>query len=159
MTAKLAFVALLFAATTTSAFAQASASTVMPKDKTQASPRLNPVQANRLRAINEEKIAKMAAIEQRNAGNAKLVDEQCNGVCKERDQELRAVLSNDQYSSYYGARSAYYRYDKDYAHQAAGALLTSSVQNPAPSRANDAVIAPTADKPSRPVGNLGRNAR
>ncbi|OGX81896.1 hypothetical protein BEN47_18890 [Hymenobacter lapidarius] len=156
------------------------ATTVQVRDKTQSSPRLNPVearadrlsnqmvrdlrlnnyQATKLRAINEEKIAKMAAIERKNAGNQKLIDEQCNGVCKERDQELQAVLSNDQYSSYFGSRSTYYKYDKDYAAQSASIMLTNAVQNPTPARANDATIAPTKPKPANtPAGNLGRNAR
>ena len=156
------------------------ASTVQVRDKTQATPRLNPVgaradrlsnqmvrdlrlnnyQATRLRAINEEKISKMAAIERKNAGNQKLIDEQCNGVCRERDQELQAVLSNDQYSSYFGARSTYYKYDKDYAAQSASIMLTNAVQNPAPARANDATISPAKPKPANtPAGNLGRNAR
>ena len=156
------------------------ASTVEVQDKTKSSPRLNPVQAraarlsnqmvrdlrlngyqaNKLREINADKIAKMAAIERKNAGNPVLIDEECKGVCKERDQELQAVLSNDQYSSYFAARPVYYKYDKDYAAQSASIMLTNSVQNPAPSRANDATIGPAKPKPAnRPAGNLGRNAR
>jgi hypothetical protein len=179
MNQKTSFAALLLALATTPAFAQQASTQVMPRDKTEASPRLNPVQARaarlsnqmvrdlrlngyqatRLRAINEEKVAKMAAVERKNAGNPKLIDEECYGICKERDQELRSVLSNDQYSSYFGARSTYYKYDKDYANQSASILLSKSVQNPSPERANDAVIAPTKEKPVRPAGNLGRNAR
>jgi len=133
-----------------------------PRDKTQASPRLNPVQerakrlsdqmvrdlrlngyqASRLRAINEDKIAKMAAIERKHAGNPKLVDEQCQGVCKERDKELQAVLSNDQYTNYYGSRSNFYKFDKDYAARSADAIFVNSVQNPSPAT-NSAVIAPS----------------
>jgi hypothetical protein len=138
--------------------------TLAPQDKTKASLRLNPVQerasrlsnqmarelrlngyqASRLRAINEEKIAKMAAIEKRNAGNSRLIDEQCGLVCKERDRELQAVLSNDQYSSYYSSRSAYYRYDKDYASRSANVSteFVNSVQNPSPA-SSGAVIAPS----------------
>ena len=153
---------------------------VAVQDKTQPSPRLNPVQlradrlsnqmvrdlhlngyqATKLRVVNAKKVAKMAAIERKNAGNPRLIDEQCNGVCKESDQELQAFLSNDQYSSYFGSRASYYKYDKDFASQSASILLTNSVQNPAPARANDATIAPTKPKPiNRPAGNLGRNAR
>jgi hypothetical protein len=133
-----------------------------PKDKTSVSPRLTPVQtrakrlsdqmvrdlrlngyqANRLRAINEDKVAKMAAIEQKHAGNAKLIDEQCGLVCKERDRELQSVLSNDQYSAYYGSRSSFYKYDKDYAAQSANAIFVNSVQNPSPA-SSGAVIAPS----------------
>ena len=182
MTTKKAFASLLLALLAGGASAQQvpTASTVQLQDKTQPSPRLNPVQARatrlsnqmvrdlhlngyqagKLRAINDEKIAKMAAIERTNAGNPALIDAECKGVCKERDQELQAVLSNDQYSSYFGARSTYYKYDKDYASQSASILLTDAVQNPAPARANNAVIAPAKAKPTnRPAGNLGRNAR
>ena len=181
MNQKSIFVALLLALTTGAAVAQqGTPAPTMPRDKTKSTPRLNPVvvradrlseqmvrdlrlngyQASRLRTINEEKVAKMAAIERKNAGNSKLIDEECQGVCKERDKELRDVLSNDQYSAYYGARSTYYKYDKDYANQSASILLSESVNNPAPNRANNATISPSKeDKPSRPAGNLGRNAR
>ncbi|MBF9237391.1 hypothetical protein I2I05_08275 [Hymenobacter sp. BT683] len=179
---KTAFAALTLALFAGAASAQQAplASVVQPRDKTQSSPRLNPVearadrlsshmvrslrlngyQASKLRAINADKVAKMAAIERKNAGNQRLIDEQCNGVCKERDRELLAVLSNDQYSSYYGARSTYYKFDKDYASQSASILLADAVQNPAPARANDAVVGPAKTKPAnQPSGNLGRNAR
>ncbi len=181
MTTKTAFASLLLALLAHAATAQqAPTGPVAVQDKTQSSPRLNPVQARadrlsnqmardlrlnnyqatKLRAINADKIAKMAAIERKNAGNQKLIDDECNGVCKERDQELQAVLSNDQYSSYFGSRANYYKYDKDYASQSASILLTSAVQNPAPLRANNATIGPAKPKPAnRPAGNLGRNAR
>lgn len=181
MTTKTAFASFMLALLAGAASAQqAPASAVAVQDKTQPSPRLNPVQARadrlsnqmvrdlrlnnyqatKLRAINDDKVAKMAAIERKNAGNPTLIDEQCNGVCKERDQELQAVLSNEQYSSYFGSRANYYKYDKDFANQSASILLTNSVQNPSPTRANNATIAPTKAKPAnRPAGNLGRNAR
>ena len=181
MTTKTAFASLILALLAGTATAQQAptASTVQVQDKTQPSPRLNPVQARatrlsnqmvrdlrlngyqatKLRAINEEKVAKMAAIERKNAGNQKLIDEECNGVCRERDKELQAVLSNDQYSSYFGSRSTYNKYDRDFASQSASILLTEAVQNPIPARANDATIAPTRKPANRPAGNLGRNAR
>ena len=181
MTIKTAFASLFLALLAGAATAQqAPVSPVAVQDKTQPSPRLNPVQARadrlssqmvrdlrlnnyqatKLRAINDDKVAKMAAIERKNAGNPTLIDEQCNGVCKERDQELQAVLSNEQYSSYFGSRANYYKYDKDFANQSASILLTNSVQNPSPTRANNATIAPAKAKPvNRPAGNLGRNAR
>jgi hypothetical protein len=182
MTTKTAFASLVLALLASAASAQQAprASNVQLRDKTQSSPRLNPVEARadrlsnqmvrdlrlnnyqseKLRAINAEKVAKMAEIERKNAGNQALIDQECNGVCKERDKELQAVLSNDQYSSYYGSRATYYKYDKDYAAQSASILLTNAVQNPAPSRANGATIAPAKHKPAnQPAGNLGRNAR
>lgn len=79
--------------------------------------RLNNFQANRLRAINQEKVNRMMEIEKKYAGNPALVDKNCRGVCKERDQELESFLSTDQYSMYYGARNKYYKYDKDFAEQ------------------------------------------
>jgi hypothetical protein len=134
---------------------------VIEQDKKQASPRLNPVQerarrlsdqmvrdlrlngyqSSRLRAINEDKVAKMAAIEKKHANNPKLADEQCQGVCKERDKELKAVLSNAQYTNYYGSRSSFYKFDKDYAARSANDIFVNSVQNPSPA-SSGAVIAP-----------------
>ena len=181
MTTKTAFASHFLALLAGSAAAQQGPnSTVAVQDKTQSSPRLNPVQARadrlsdqmvrdlhlnnyqatKLRAVNADKVSKMAAIERRNAGNQMLIDEQCNGVCKERDKEFQAFLSNDQYSSYFGARGVYNKTDRDFASQSSTILLTNSVQNPLPTRANDASIAPTSTKPTnRPAGNLGRNAR
>ena len=181
MTKKTAFASFILALLAGSASAQqASTSPVAVQDKTQSSPRLNPVearayrlsnqmvrdlrlnnyQATKLRAINADKIAKMAAIERKNAGNPKLIDEECNGVCKERDKEFQDFLSTDQYTTYYSARGAYNKLGRDYAASASSILLTDAVQNPTPARANDATIRPTAPKPAnRPAGNLGRNAR
>ncbi len=172
----LAAIALVFSAVAASAQAPA---VVAVQDKTQSSPRLNPVversehlsermvrdlrlngyQATRLRTINSDVVTKMDAIERKNAGNPKLIDQECNGVCRERDQQLQAVLSNDQYSSYYGSRKVYYKYDKDFAAQNSEATFIKSVQNPNAVRANDAVIGPATTKPARPNGNLGQNAR
>ncbi|GGF13702.1 hypothetical protein [Hymenobacter cavernae] len=161
MSKKFVTAALVFAAATFGAYAQqAPGSTVMPQDKTQPSPRLNPVQERakrlsdqmardlrlngyqtaKLRAINEDKVAKMAAIEQKNAGNPKLVDQQCQGVCKERDKELRNVLSSAQYSAYYDSRADFYKFDRDYVNRTAGAALVKSVQNPLPASSKGAII-------------------
>jgi hypothetical protein len=160
MRIQLATAALLLAATLGTQ-AQQKPAIVQPQDKTKASPRLNPVQerakrlsdqmardlrlngyqSTRLRAINEDKVAKMAAIEQKNAGNARLIDEQCGAVCKERDQELRGVLSNTQYSAYYDSRADFYKYDKDYAKQT-NAVFVKSVQSPLPASSRGATIGP-----------------
>jgi len=171
----------------TSALATAAAAQTLPpptavQDKTQSSPRLNPVQARaarlsdqmvrdlrlngyqaaRLRAINEEKIAKLEA-NQRQNGDAKLLQQQNTLVYKERDRELLAVLSTDQYSDYFDARKRYNKLDQDFAagsvaNQAQAAFI-NSVQNPTPVRANNATIGPAKPAPARPAGNLGRNAR
>lgn len=182
MTTNPAFASLLLVLLAGPAVAQQApvASTVQVQDKTKASPRLNPVQARadrlsnqmvrdlhlnnyqstKLRAINADKIAKMAAIERKNAGNPQRIEEETADVFRERDQEFQAVLSNEQYTSYFGARATYNRADHDYASQSASILLTNAVQNPTPARANDAVVAPTkAPVTTRPAGNLGRNAR
>ncbi|TYZ10507.1 hypothetical protein FY528_08540 [Hymenobacter lutimineralis] len=164
----LAFTALLLASVATAAQAQQTNQLAVSRDKTQASPRLNPVvaqradrlsdqmvrqlrlngyQASRLRAINEDKVAKMAAIEQKHAGNSQLIDQQCQGVCKERDKELQTILSTDQYSSYYGSRASFYKYDKDYAATAANTRFVNSVQNPAPAGSKGAVLAPASEAP------------
>ncbi|RTQ52202.1 hypothetical protein EJV47_04020 [Hymenobacter gummosus] len=107
--------------------------------------RLNNYQTARLRAINADKVAKMAAIESKHAGNATLIDDQCQGVCQERDRELRAILTTDQYSNYYSNRSAYYKYDKDYAAQASDIMLVKSVQNPLPASAKGATLSQAKD--------------
>ncbi|TLM96852.1 hypothetical protein [Hymenobacter jeollabukensis] len=107
--------------------------------------RLNNYQTTKLRAINEDKVAKMAAIETKLAGNNQLIDQQCQGVCQERDRELRAVLTTDQYSNYFSNRSVYYKYDKDYAAQASDIMLVKSVQNPLPASAKGATITQTRD--------------
>lgn len=94
--------------------------------------RLNNFQANRLRAINQDKVNKMMAIEEKYASDPAFVDKSCRGVCKERDKELESFLSADQYSSYFSARNKYYQFDKDFAAQI-GALptITGKEQKPA----------------------------
>ncbi|HEX8348546.1 MAG TPA: hypothetical protein VF598_01170 [Hymenobacter sp.] len=161
MSKKFVTAALVFAATVLSGHAQqAPGSTVMPQDKTQPSSgstplqtrakrlsdqmardlHLNGYQTTKLRVINEDKVAKMAAIEQKHAGNPSLVDQQCQAVCKERDRELRSVLSSAQYSSYYDSRSDFYRFDREYATRNAGDALVKSVRNPLPASSKGAVI-------------------
>ncbi|MBX0290186.1 hypothetical protein K3G63_07035 [Hymenobacter sp. HSC-4F20] len=103
--------------------------------------RLNGYQKTRLQAINEEKQAKIVAINQKNAGNDKLIQQQCDAVCKERDKELQAVLSTDQYSSYYDARRQYNTFSMNY-NKAADAIFVNSVQNPLPASSNGATIGP-----------------
>ncbi|UYZ64570.1 hypothetical protein [Hymenobacter weizhouensis] len=160
MRKQLATAALLLAATC-SAQAQQKPSPE-PQDNTKPSPRLNPVQAHarrlsdqmardlrlngyqktRLQAINEDKQAKIVAINQRNAGNTKLIAEQCNAVCKERDQELQSVLSTNQYSAYYDSRKQYNTFSMDFLTQPANAIFVKSVQNPLPASSNGAVLTP-----------------
>lgn len=178
MKMKPVFAALLLAATVAAHAQQvpavpASAGT-MPQDKTQSSPRLNPAvaaraehlstqmvrdlhlngyQASRLRDINNDKMAKLAAVESQYAKSPQTAEEQAKTIAQERDQELQAVLTTDQYTDYFDARKRYAQVDKDYARSASASLLVNSVQNPTPARANDAVIGPakTTGKPNRPA--------
>lgn len=78
---------------------------------------LNNYQTNKLRAINREKVAQMMEIERRQAANPTKVDAECQGVCLERDRELRSLLSTAQYNDYYEARPDFYRYDKQFLAQ------------------------------------------
>jgi hypothetical protein len=176
MTMKPFFVALLLATAVATRAQQvpsvpASAGT-MPQDKTQPSPRLNSLvearaerlstqmvrdlhlngyQASRLRDINTDKVAKLDVIERQYAKNPQAVEEQTKLLTKASDQQLQTVLTADQYTDYFDARKRYAQADKDYARSASASILVNSVQNPAPARANDAVISPTktTTKPNR----------
>ena len=75
---------------------------------------LSNYQARQLRKINQEKVERMMAIEAA-GGDATAIDNQCKGVCKDRDKELETLLSTEQYSQYYSKRPEYYKYDKEYA--------------------------------------------
>src|SRR5687768_2862893 len=77
--------------------------------------RLNNYQASRIRAINQEKVNQMMAIERKYAGNQELVDKNCKGICKQRDKEVEAFLSSDQYGQYFSARDKYYTSDRSFA--------------------------------------------
>ena len=183
MTMKPAFAALLLALFPAAAFAQQPATLSTPtttavQDKTQSSPRLNPVearaehlstqmvrdlhlnnyQATRLRAINADKVAKLDALERQYARNPQQLEQRSKTVAQERDQELQAVLTTDQYTDYFDARKRYEQVDKNYASSASAAILVNSIQNPAPVRANDATIGPARKETRRPEP-LGRTGR
>ena len=168
MTLKPFFAAWLLVVAPGAAFAQQPATLSVPspvavQDKTQSSQRLNPVvearadhlstqmvrdlrlnnyQATRLRAINSDKVAKLDALERQYARSPKQLEEQSKVVVRERDRELQAVLTTDQYTNYFDARQRYAQFDKNYAASASSAILVNSIQNPAPARANDATISP-----------------
>jgi hypothetical protein len=76
--------------------------------------KLNNYQARTLRQINLDKVNQMMAIEAA-GGDVTQIDNDCKGVCKDRDKELENVLSTEQYSIYFSNRPAYYKFDKDYA--------------------------------------------
>jgi hypothetical protein len=178
---KSAFAFLLLAATLTTRAQQTTPATAMPQDKTQPSQRLNPAttdrakylsiqmtrdlrlngyQAARLRAINADKVAKLEAAERQYAKNPEQLDKQSKAIARERDTELQAVLSTDQYTDYFDARKRYAQADHNYAHNASASILVNSVQNPAPVRANDATITPTKTKDTRQTGEpFGRTLR
>jgi hypothetical protein len=178
---KSAFAFLLLAATLTARAQQTTPATSMPQDKTQQSPRLNPAtsdraeylsnqmtrdlrlngyQSARLRAINADKITKLEAAERQYAKNPEQLDKQSKAIARERDAELQAVLSTDQYTDYFDARKRYAQADHNYAHNASASILVNSVQNPAPLRANDATITPTKTKETRQSGEpFGRTLR
>ncbi len=108
--------------------------------------RLNNFQAKRLREINQEKVSKMMAIEQKYANNPDLVEKNCQGVCRERDKELESFLSFDQYSKYYGNRSEFYKYDKNFAKNI-GLVKSSDVKNATEKSANSGqVLRPTINR-------------
>lgn len=168
---KSAFAFLLLAATLTARAQQQSAGLApaapMPQDKTKPTPRLNPAvsaraehlsdqmtrdlrlngyQAARLRDINADKITKLEAAERQYANSPAQLDQQTKAIAHERDNELQAILSTDQYTDYFDARKRYAQADRDYSHNASASILVNSVQNPAPVRANNATIAPTPTK-------------
>ncbi|QNF34174.1 hypothetical protein HUW51_16125 [Adhaeribacter swui] len=92
--------------------------------------RLNNYQAKRLREINQDKVSKIVTIEQKYANNPELVEKNSKNVCRERDKELESFLSFDQYSKYYGSRSEFYQYDKDFAKSLGLVKSTSSDKKP-----------------------------
>ncbi len=168
--------ALFLLATTLTAQAQQKpaipAPAPMPQDKTQQSPRLNPAtsdraehlsgqmtrdlhlngyQAARLRAINSDKVSKLEVAERQYAKNPDLLDKQSKAIGQERDQELQAVLTTDQYTDYFDARKRYTQADRNYSRNASASILVNSVQNPEPVRANNAIIAPTPIKSKGPA--------
>jgi hypothetical protein len=175
---KLAFAPLLLALAAPAAFAQQPATLSAPtttalRDKTQSSPRLNPVearaehlsntmvrdlhlnnyQATKLRAINADKTAKLDALERQYAQNSAQLEQQSKAVVRERDQELQAVLTPDQYTDYFDARKRYAQVDKNYANSASASILVNSIQNPTPARDNNATIGPArpATRTNRPA--------
>lgn len=121
---------------------------------------LNGYQASRLRDINNDKLTKLAAVEQQYAKDPQGAAAQTKAIQAERDQELQAILTADQYTDYFDARKRYAQADKDYARSASASILVNSVQNPAPARANDATIGPAKTKDTAPSRTpFGRTLR
>ena len=76
--------------------------------------RLNNYQSNKIREINQDVVARMAAVEAEFAGNQEVIDQKCKAICSERDVKLENVLSTVQYNNYYGDRTYYSKYDKEF---------------------------------------------
>ncbi|PSR52432.1 hypothetical protein AHMF7605_02275 [Adhaeribacter arboris] len=115
--------------------------------------RLNNFQAKRLREINQEKVSKMVEIEQKYANNPSLAEKNCQGVCRERDKELENFLSLDQYGQYYGNRSEFYKYDKDFA-KSLGLSKSKKTSNPlSKSIGNNSTNTTASDPVLRPAIN------
>jgi hypothetical protein len=93
--------------------------------------RLNNYQASRIRAINQEKVNQMMAVERQYAGNQELVDKNCKGICKLRDKEVESFLSADQYGQYFSSRNQYYKADRDFASSIGLKNRVTSVKTPA----------------------------
>ncbi len=122
--------------------------------------RLNGFQTNRLRAINTDKAAKLDVAERQLAAQPARLDQQRQAIARERDQELQAVLSTDQYTDYFDARARYQQLDRDYARSASASLLINEVRNPTPVRDNNAVMGPAkTGKEARRSVPLGRTLR
>ena len=84
--------------------------------------RLNNYQSNKLREINLDVVAKMMAVEAEYKGNQELIDQKCKSICAERDEKLENVLSTVQYSSYFGDRKVYSKYDREFVAKAGQTL-------------------------------------
>lgn len=141
----------------------ASPSPVAVQDKTQPSPRLNPAiteraenlsthmvrdlhlngyQADRTRQINLDYTTKLAAIEREQARNPAEAARQTAALDEARQQQLQAIYNSDQFTDFFDSRKRYAQLDRDYTHNASASILQNAIQNPAPTRPNDAVIGP-----------------
>lgn len=148
----------------------ASSSPVAGQDKTQPSPRPNPAvseraenlsshmvrdlhlngyQADRTRQINLDYTTKLAAIEREQAHNPIEAARQTVALDQAREKQLQALYSNDQFTDFFDSRKRYTQLDHDYTHNASASILQNAIQNPAPIRPNDAVLAPAKPGSSR----------
>ena len=166
--------ALLAGATVAQAQQLPPTAPVAPQDKTQPSPRLNPAitaraehlsdqmvrdlrlnnyQATQVRSLNADNMARLDAIEHQNIKNPTLAHEQAAAAAHEHDQRMQAVLTTDQYSDYFDARKRYAQADQDYARAASASIFVNSVENPTPTRPNNATIGPAraTGKATRPA--------
>ncbi len=80
--------------------------------------RLNNYQTARLRTLNRQKAQRMFELERQKGADPKKIDDDCQGVCRQQERDLRQLLSTAQYSDYYEARNDFYAFDKQYIAQA-----------------------------------------
>lgn len=87
--------------------------------------RLNNYQSNKIREINLDVVAKMMAVEAEFKGNQELIEQKCKAICAERDVKLENVLSTVQYNDYFGDRTYYSNFDKEFV-ASAGQTINNS---------------------------------
>jgi hypothetical protein len=87
-------------------------------DKMARQLQLNHYQTARLRTLNQDRARRMYAIERTPDLDPRAADEQCQGICREQERELRQLLSTTQYTDYYEARNDFYTFDKQFLAQA-----------------------------------------
>ncbi|MBC7446543.1 MAG: hypothetical protein H7330_00615 [Hymenobacteraceae bacterium] len=90
--------------------------------------RLNNYQTSRLRKLNREQARQMYALEHRPGVAPQKTDEDCRGLCREQERDLRSLLSTAQYADYYEARNDFYSFDKQYAAQGRDASRAGNSQ-------------------------------
>ncbi len=108
---------LLAVVTSSRADAQAIARANRLTDRMAQHLKLNNYQTSRLRTLNRERARRMYELEHQAGVDPRKIDEDCQGVCREQERDLRSLLSTTQYSDYYEARSDFYSFDKQYLAQ------------------------------------------
>ena len=103
--------------TNTRADAEAVARANRLTDRMAQQLRLNNYQTTRLRTLNRAKARQMFELEHQTGADAKKIDADCQGLCRDQERDLRRLLSTAQYSDYYEARSDFYAFDKQFLAQ------------------------------------------
>ena len=86
-------------------------------DKMARQLQLNNYQTARLRTLNREKAQRMYALEHQPNADPRKIDNDCQGVCREQERDLRTLLSTAQYADYYESRNDFYAFDKQFIAQ------------------------------------------
>ncbi len=108
---------LIAVVTTSRADAEAIARSNRLTDRMAQRLKLNNYQTARLRRLNREKAQQMFALERKPGADPRKMDEDCQGLCREQERDLRSLLSTTQYADYYEARNDFYSFDKQYVAQ------------------------------------------